>query len=381
MSKLLVVSPTPSHPQNAGNRSRIYNLLSAVRSLGHEVHFFHIQVEPGGDEAAMRSYWGERYLCLPYEPPEPRRGLLDWFRRLTNREARFVFHIDEWYDGSVDPFLVQLAAREQFDAVLVEYVFFSRALACFDSSTLKMIDTHDVFTNRHRLYLEHGQTPAFFSTTAEEEAKGLNRADVIIAIQDKEREFFADLVTKDVVTVGHLTALHEPRSIERDTNKALFVGSANPVNVHGMTWFIDEVLPRVRRRFADFQLLLVGPVCDALPDARGCTKLGEVEDMETAYEQADLVINPILFGTGLKVKTIEALGHAKPVVTTSCGAEGLGSTSCEGLLVADSSTRFADAMDSVLSNRQLGADLAKRAYRFAADWNRQNIEKLVAVLP
>ena len=62
--KLLVVSPTPSHPQNAGNRTRIYHMLRYLKSLGWEIHFVLDRREFSSshvcrkvDKRAMRRTW------------------------------------------------------------------------------------------------------------------------------------------------------------------------------------------------------------------------------------------------------------------------------------------------------------------------------------
>jgi len=52
-------------------------------------------------------------------------------------------------------------------------------------------------------------------------------------------------------------------------------------------------------------------------------KLGETAELDSAYDKADIVINPIRFDTGLEIKNIEALGYSNPLVTTSTGAEGM----------------------------------------------------------
>lgn len=49
MKKILLVSPTPTHPQTAGNRTRVDGLLSGLRELGHDVYFCHIRSEPGDE--------------------------------------------------------------------------------------------------------------------------------------------------------------------------------------------------------------------------------------------------------------------------------------------------------------------------------------------
>ena len=67
-----------------------------------------------------------------------------------------------------------------------------------------MLDTHDVMTNRHRLFLESGKKPSWYSTSAAQEQKALNRADHIFAIQSNEKDHFSKLTSKPITTIGHM---------------------------------------------------------------------------------------------------------------------------------------------------------------------------------
>lgn len=61
MLKVLVVSPTPTHPTTAGNRARILNLCTLLRSAAHDVHFLHVQRERGNDSAMAASFGSRRW--------------------------------------------------------------------------------------------------------------------------------------------------------------------------------------------------------------------------------------------------------------------------------------------------------------------------------
>ena len=61
--KILVISPTPSHPQSAGNRARIFSLIKNMQSMGHDVYFLFLAREHG-DIEAMRRYWAEKFLDI-----------------------------------------------------------------------------------------------------------------------------------------------------------------------------------------------------------------------------------------------------------------------------------------------------------------------------
>ena len=104
--KILVISPVPSHPQNAGNRARIYNLLLGLKDLDHDVYFAHIE-ETLGDKLAMQQCWGENFFEIPYTKPKTaeRKRSKGWGNKVAVRaltwlgsDPRYTYAIDDWYD-------------------------------------------------------------------------------------------------------------------------------------------------------------------------------------------------------------------------------------------------------------------------------------------
>jgi glycosyltransferase involved in cell wall biosynthesis len=381
--KILIISLTPSHPQNAGNRTRIKNFSTVLRERGHDVHFLHINKERG-DLKAMQDFWGQKLYCLPYKSPKIEYSkswrILKKIKSFLGKEHFYIYSVDDWYDRSIDSFLQELQKKEKFDTVIVEYVFLTKALENFDHEVLKIVDTHDIFTNRHKVYLKKGQVPKWYFTSAREEAKGLKRADVIIAIQPEEASFFRKLAKKTVITVGHLVSLYKPIPDRQPESKLLFIGSSNPINLHGLNYFLEKIFPLVRSRCPSIKLLIVGEICKAIPDCEGCIKLGQIENLEEAYGLSDLVINPVLFGTGLKIKSVEALGYAKALITTSAGAVGLQEGKNTAFLVADEPLEFAETILAVLGDRILFNQLTENAYNYAAKLNQNNIKSLQEIL-
>jgi glycosyltransferase involved in cell wall biosynthesis len=379
---ILMISPIPTHPTDAGNRAGIYQILKSLNEMGHDVHFLYVNTEPKHvDEKKMAECWGDGFHFVPYK--YPRRSPRRYFGRLKFLfEKRFaeLLPVDYAYDPSLDNYLLQLAKRIRFDVVIVEYVFWSKALECFGSDVLKVIDTHDVFTNRQLLHQKTEKAFRWYATTAKEEAKALNRADVIIARHEKEKQFFEALTRKKVITVGHMVALHKPSAAPPTKGKILFVGSDSELNTDGIAYFIRDMLPRIRASVPDAVLLLVGRVCTTIEDAKDIVKLGVVENLAPVYDSASLVISPIRYGTGQSAKTIEALGHAKPVVSTSVGARGLDQGGQRVFLVADTPAEFSECVINVLKDSRLSEQLSAAAYEYANKWNNDSIRQLTAVL-
>jgi glycosyltransferase involved in cell wall biosynthesis len=147
---------------------------------------------------------------------------------------------------------------------------------------------------------------------------------------------------------------------------ALYVGNLHtPNNVQGLLWFIGQVWPLVRQLDPTAQVTIAGSnphpdVEAAVAQAQGITLLANPAEVWPLYRQASVLINPILAGSGVNIKTIEMLQLACPIVSTGIGAGGLPPEVRQALCVADAPADFARALHQALQG-QLSADPAVRA--------------------
>ncbi|MBV1906181.1 MAG: hypothetical protein KUG75_08885, partial [Pseudomonadales bacterium] len=230
--RILVISPVPTHPLNAGNRARIVGLIESLKALEFSVFFLHVQQEIGSSPE-MEKIWGRDFKAIDYQRRAPTfyRRCKKKMQRIFNMPSMFSYSIDEWYDSSIEKRVLRIVDECEIDTVIVEYVWYSKILEVLDKRILKIIDTHDQFANRHLHYLEKGEKPRWFSTTPKEEAKGFNRADVILAIQDSEKDKFKKLTKAKVLTVGHVVPITKYRKYEDTNGYILFVASENQINL------------------------------------------------------------------------------------------------------------------------------------------------------
>jgi glycosyltransferase involved in cell wall biosynthesis len=380
----LLIAPVPTHPGTTGASTRIRLIADVLRARGHEVHFLHLQQSLRPPDGALHRYWGDRLHEV--------RGLgpRSWLARGRRKAVRLMAKslganvpVDAYFDRAADAALRVLLARIDFDVVMLSYVFYSKLFEAVPSRTRKVLDTHDVFSDRYRLYREHGQAAEFFSTTPAEEAKALARADVVVAIQPEDAAHFRTLTDRTVTVVGHLAAPVPAAAMAGPLPPepvVLFVGGPMGINVHGVRWFIDEVLPAIRRAQPAAELWLAGGIGRRVPPAPGVRRLGFVADLGDVYRKATVVVNPQQFGTGLSIKCVEALAHGRPLVTTPCGARGLDEGANTAFHVGRSAEEFAAHVVGLLRDPARAAETAAVAAAFAAAYYRSNVDALDAVL-
>lgn len=311
----LVFTPTPTHPPIQGNRRRVGDICRAFQSVGAELTMLYYSTEGITALAArqMREQWGDLHVAFPTGLEHPRS---------------FVQHfgIDDWYDGAISEAVNTLCAQRSFDFCVVNYAWYSKLFGLLPPHVVRVIDSHDVFGDRAESFRQIGLDPKWFHTSIEEEAIGLGRADFVIAIQDIEADVLRARTHKPVYSVGYLSApdFLPLRSRERSQRLMVgYIGSGNPFNVACMLAFAEEVerRPDIRAR-VDIQV--AGEVCVELArNPHPFTLRGTVESASDFYRSVDVVINPMVGGTGLKIKSLEALGFGKPLVATFDAMAGI----------------------------------------------------------
>lgn len=112
-----------------------------------------------------------------------------------------------------------------------------------------------------------------------------------------------------------------PEGETRQVPVCLFLGTYFPMNVHGILWFVKEVLP-----FVNIRLQIVGKGMSAiLPKVKKYTNVevySDVPNLRPYIENADFMLLPIFEGSGMKVKTCEALMYGKNIIGTNEAFEG-----------------------------------------------------------
>jgi glycosyltransferase involved in cell wall biosynthesis len=370
--RILILANIAIYPADVGNKARIWTLLKQLEEAGHEVWFGGIGLVEK-DAAIMREVLGPRFLSAPFQSLRESRALPTAVAkgiaiRLAGR-GWIVPDIDLWYRDEWDSSIQDWQVCHRFDAVLVEYVFFSRALLNFGPEVLKLIDTHDVFADRYKKLRKNGIRRFWFVTNQKQERRGLNRADVIIAIQEHEANYFRSHIKRKVVTIGHSVRLEKlPEAGEPMVG---YFGSGNAANMQALQSFLSGVWPLVRQFAPTARLLIGGGVASQIENRPDLELMPVVDDIAEVYSRARVMVNPMQVGTGLKIKSIEALGFGRPLVSTTVGAHGLESGAGTAFLVADAPQDMASAIVSVLESPVRRMDLADAAICFARDWNEE----------
>jgi polysaccharide biosynthesis protein PslH len=376
--RLLFLTETIPFPLDSGGRIKTFNTL---RMLAHE-HQVHCHALVR-DEARLRYKSHLAVHCtqvtLHYAP----RSTIGEIRSAATGFARGLpFVIARQFHQTVMDRIVEDARTRRFDAVYCDHLSmfeYARRLAL-----PIMMDAHNVefeIVRRHAITI--GARP--LRLVYEREWRSLRRYEMrayprcrlIFSVSDVDAESIRRLggaanavvalpISVDAATISVLDLPAAP--------EMLFVGGLRwPPNADAVTYFVDAILPRIRRVLPQARVTVVGEV-PALLAARlngreGVRLAGYVDDVAPMFAASRVMVVPLRSGSGMRVKILDAFARSLPVVTTSVGAEGLDGRAGEEWLAGDTPEAFAEEVVRVLQDAQLaerlrsaGRNLVRRRY-------------------
>lgn len=281
------------------------------------------------------------------------------------------------------------AVRELFskptDLVYLNYAFSAPLLDLAPRNAARVLESVDIMS---RQYQQFNGAPVILQQNLRSEFELYRLFDAVLMINEEEealaRRRGADNATYVARSVPLAAGSYERAEASFDL---LMVGSDHPPNVEGAAWFYEHIF-RPRLKPLGLRWAIAGSMCDCLMIDDPCvTSLGRVSDIAATYQDAKVVIVPIFSGAGISIKTLEALGHGKPVVTTPCGCRGM--RGCGESLVChefkrepdETAERIVELCASTNERERLGA--AAREYiraNFSSDVYGRRMDQVLAPL-
>ena len=371
-------------PPDVGQRIRSYYLLRELVKR-HRVTLFTFYAAHRNDQHVTLESMFERVLTVPLNIPERRsaREYVNFSRQLM---SSVPYSISKYCLPVVARSLRELTSTENYDVIVCDFVL-PAALIPWSHPCPKIIFTHNVETQIWKRHVEVTTNPLWkliawreYRTMASYEKHYLPLADHVLAVSEVDRKLLTQWVDSRKITVvptGVDTEYFSPSAEEVQPNSTVFSGSMDWIpNQEGVLFFIEQILPLVRKEIPGASLTVVGrnPSEKLRAAARegGVDVTGRVDDIRPHVRNATVYVVPLRVGSGTRLKIFEAMAMGKAMVSTTLGAEGLPVTDGENILIADSPEEFARAVVRLLCNpterARLGA-AARQLVEQSCSWS------------
>ncbi len=297
--------------------------------------------------------------------------------------------VDEFASKEFRALVQQTLSNKQFNVVQAEFFQMAQHVPS-ELPALRVLTEHEIIFSNYRSAFE-AETRFWrkcgkyydWLVQLNYEARVCRSFHRIACMTDEDRTIlsrFVDPSRLRTVPIGVDSTYFDPAEVpaEESSRRMLFVGNyRHPPNGDAVHFFVRDVLPLVRREVPDAEFCIAGSNTQLLnqkvvAEADGVRVVGYVPDIRSCYRSAALFVAPILTGTGMRVKLLEALSMGMAVVATPLAAQGFQSTHGPTMLTAETAEAFAEQTVTLLRNPDLRSNLGAKARRMIQeryDWN------------
>lgn len=371
--RVLFISPYPICPPVHGGAVFMYQTCREL-TRHTELHLIVLVDEP--KEIA------------PHHELEQLCGSANYLVRLEGQTRSFgsvlPHALHEYANADLEWLIHRQIYRERIDVVQFEYLPMAQYRAEFRRIGQFLFE-HDLYFQSIGRQLAHmnGTVKRLaaqyeYLRAIRYELTTIPRFDSVQLCSRANRDFLLEFAPELAETTTHrvragITASQYPLTLGgRKPRTMLFLGSfRHQPNAEALYWFVHRSLPHVLEAYPDARAVIIGsdpPPRYSLPDFGEAIDLrGYVDDIQGPLAEYAVFICPILSGSGVRVKLLEAFASGIPVVSTRIGAEGLADRDGEFCHLADDPKEFARKIIDVFHDPNRAERMAERA--------RQEVER------
>jgi len=372
-------------PPDTGGKIRSFHIAKEL-AKNHEVTLFTFYVEEPNDEHHTLAPLFHKVVTHPLKVSTG-RGFGEAIGYLASFFSPLPYSFSKYCRSEVISHLREVLAKEQYDVILCDFVN-AAGVVPFDLGIPVVTFTHNVEAMIWKRHWEVATNPVWkfvfkreYEKMRSAEMDYLRRSLHVLTVSDTDTAFFAkDLSSAKITTIptGVDIDYFQPADGE-EPDSLVFTGSMDWMpNEDGILYFVDAILPLIRKQRPKLKLWVVGrrpgKKIQALAESDpGIVVTGRVEDIRTFIAKGAVYIVPLRVGGGTRLKIFEAMAMGKAVISTTIGAEGLPVTNGSDIVLADEPKFFADEvcrlLDSPGERKRIGVAarrLVEEKYSWAA---------------
>ncbi|MBI3652055.1 MAG: glycosyltransferase [Acidobacteria bacterium] len=385
--KILWLKTELLHPVDKGGKIRTYQMLRQLKR-DHFITYLTL-CDPGDAPSAyaQASDYSHRLVPVVHRPSQKFSAGF-YYELGMNLGSPLPYAIQRYRSTAMQQAIENELRQIDYDVVVCDFLTPSVNLPASVNvpTVLFQHNVEAVIWERHYQNETNKLKKAYFFNQWRKmhnyERKACQRFDSVIAVsavdRDLMREEFAIEQVYDVPT-GVDTEYFAPQHHAANPYELVFTGSMDWMpNEDAILYFAAEILPAIATQIPDVHLTVVGRKPSSRVIALGESDArievtGRVDDVRPYLDRAAAYVVPIRVGGGTRLKIYEAMAMAKPVISTTIGAEGLAVRNGEDVLIADAPQAFAKAVTAVLQEQAFAQRLGEVARQVVCEqfgWSR-----------
>lgn len=378
---LLQLTLRVPYPPHDGGAVAMLEFTRHLHAAGHAVTLAALNTRKHHQDPAVLAD-----ICTPYAT-EINTTPTPW-GALRHLVGKTPYNIVRFGSRTHLNLLETLVGENHYDAIILEGVYLAQYVPAIKAALQQkgalappvVLRAHNLEYQIWARYAAHARNPlkrAYFGYLARQgkrwEANALRHFDGIAAFTAEDAAGFRALGFKGPVEVLPLGVVFNEEYPPCSPNETLgYLGSFEWLpNVQGLRWFLAEVWPLVQQAVPEAEVLLAGRgvnpfAAETLPT--GVSFVGEVPDAAAFRARYCIEVVPLLAGSGVRVKILEAFAAGKAVVSTSVGLQGIPASTDIHVLTAEAPEDFAGQVVRLLREPRQRATIAQNGL----EWVREH---------
>ncbi len=386
--KILQLCHKSPIPPVDGGCIAMHNVTDGLLKCGQDVKVLALETpkHPIVLESFSKEYLLQTRFESVYVDTTPR--LKEAIRFILRQES---YHVRRFYSNSVVSTLIQIFSHEEFDIIHLESIYMTPYIPVIrkHSKAKIVVRLHNI---EHQIWerLSENERNLFkkmvFRANSRQlravESQFLQDVDGYMTISSRDYDYFHAIAPKvrgTVLPFGLDIDNYEPMEdyIPTEEPSLFHLGSMNwSPNVEGIEWFLEEVWPLILEHHPTLMFEVAGhdiPEHIAKRKDPHVLVVGPVPSANDFMSAHDIMVVPLLSGSGIRVKIVEAMALGKVVVTTSVGAEGLAVENGKHLFIADTPEEFLAVIDKCIATPDICTIIGENARDFISVYHNNRV--------
>ena len=249
--------------------------------------------------------------------------------------------------------IIDFIEKNEIDIVCFERSMFGRMIKEIKRRGLKCeiwISVHNIeknyFENKVKYHSKKFYLP--YKMISYSEKQTFKYADYIIALTQRDASLIKEYYNKEANCIlpmafrDNYDRSKQELDVE-ESKELLFIGTMFPPNYDGIKWFVENVMVELD----EYHLQIVGKNFELKRkelERKNVTVIGSVENLEKYYYRNNIIVMPIFYGDGIKVKTAEAMMYGKTILASDEALEGYDVKGIDGIVRCNSKTEYIEAI-------------------------------------
>ncbi len=393
MISVLQISNKAPFPDNDGSSIAVYNMAKGFIENNVNLHLLTINTKKHfkPDQNVPADFKKNSHYQSVYR--DTNTGIFGAIVNLFSSQSYFV---SRFYFNEFEAAIINKLKETEFDIIQLEGLFvgvyidairkYSKAKVVLRAHNLEYLIWERHIANEKSL-IKKTYLNLQTKRLKKFEVGIIDKVDAVVSITDVDKAYIQNINPKKPV-FNCITGVNI-KEYRSNTNlhfkpKTIFSFSSMDwmPNQEAVDWFLKNCWSYIIKSVPDCKLVIAGrnmPQRFLKLNLPNVLVIENVINSKEFYNNHQIMLVPLLSGSGLRIKIIEGMAYGKAIVSTSVGAEGLPLQSGKNIMIADSPEDFSNAVIELLKNSDKRTAIENGALQFAEEEfdNKKVVSKLV----